>query len=53
MNETRRGRPPAEADKEKFKEKVQLVDARKITAQEAAQELGISRMTFFRRKKEE
>ncbi len=53
MSETRRGRPPAEVDEEKFKEKVQLVEERKITAQEAAHELGISRMTFFRRKREE
>ena len=50
---TRRGRPPKQQDPAQFAAVVGKYRAKEVTAAQAAQELNVSRMTFFRKLKEQ
>ena len=50
---TKRGRPRKEVNSAAFEKEKAAYQAREITAEKAAENLGVGRATFFRRMKEQ
>lgn len=50
---TKRGRPRKEVNSAAFEKEKAAYQAREITAEKAAENLGVGRTTFFRRLKEQ